>query len=177
MQTNSKERKKKKPLILVIILLAAVITLLIMLLVRQNKPQEVIAPGMRDAGALIGQIDGKTDEEIQAELDRIVDEGMFNISINTDIAMKNGDEEAELRIENVPGNKYLMKVKITLDDSGEVLYTSGLIEPNYHIQSAKFSKALAKGAYAATATFTALNPDTEEAIGNAAAKITITVEN
>lgn len=102
---------------------------------------------------------------------------MFNISINSAVTMEDGSSEAELRIENIEANHHLMRVEITLDDTGEVLYTSGLIEPGYHIQSVPLNRVLPAGTYAATALFTAYDPATEEEAGKAAAKIIITVEN
>jgi len=171
---------KKKNLLLIIIaaLLLAVLALLLYILLRPSSADEQSAhSAMRNANATLGQYEGKTDEEIQAELNRIVEEGMFNISINPNITMESGDSEAELRIENVPGNQYLMSVEITLDDTGEVIYKSGLIEPNYHIQFAPLDKKLAAGSYNATAAFTAYDPDTEAEIGVAGAKITITVQS
>ncbi|MDD4509387.1 MAG: hypothetical protein PHY23_00480 [Oscillospiraceae bacterium] len=169
-------QKKNRFFLLIIILLLAVVALLLLLLLRPNSAENQ-TPAMRNANATLGQYEGKTDEEIQAELNRIVEEGMFNISINPEITLENGESDAELRIENVPGNRYLMSVEITLDDTGEVLYRSGLIEPNYHIQSAPLDKKLAAGTYNATAVFTAHDPDTEADAGTAGAKIIITVEN
>lgn len=171
-------KKENKPFIIIIILLLAVVALLLFLLLRPSGTEnQQFTPTMRNAGAAVGQYEGKTDEEIQAELNRIVEEGMFNISINPEITMESGDSEAELRIENVPGNRYLMSVKITLDDTGEVIYTSGLIEPNYHIQSAPLAVKLSAGIYNATAIFTAHAPDTEAVAGTVGAKITITVKS
>ena len=122
-----------------------------------------------------GQLEGKTAEEIQAELDRVVDEGMFNISIAATVMMERGDAPAELRIENVPGNRYLMKVGIVRDDTGERLYETDLIEPNHHIQLDTLDVSLPKGTYECTAVFSAYDPETEEQIGQAAAKMTIQV--
>lgn len=68
-----------------------------------------------------------------------------------------------------------MQVLITLDDTGELIYETGLIEPNHHIQSAKLDVELEKGEYLATAVFNAYDPETEEYIGSAGAKLTITV--
>ena len=130
---------------------------------------------VRDPNAALGQLEGKTVEEIQAELDRVIEEGMFNISIANLVEMQDGSSEAELRIENVPGNRYLMQVEITRDDTGEVIYASGIIEPNYHIQSAKLDVDLDAGEYACTAVFNALDPETEDSMGQAAAKMTISV--
>lgn len=131
-------------------------------------------PGRSRAGAP-GQLEGKTPEEIQAELDRQVSEGMFNISIASVAQFADGTSEGELRIENVPGNRYLMQVVITLDDTGQQIYESGIIEPDHHIQRDALSVDLDPGTYDATATFLALDAQTEEEAGRAAAKMLIQV--
>ncbi|WP_139651351.1 hypothetical protein [Raoultibacter phocaeensis] len=133
--------------------------------------------GARDPNAEVGQLDGKSQEEIQAELDRVVDEGMFNVAIATTVEFADGASEGELRIENVPGNRYLMKVEIARDDTGEVVYASGLIEPNRHIQKAALSEDLDAGTYPCTAVFYAFDTETEELIGQAAVQMTILVAN
>ena len=155
----------------VILILVGVIAWLLL------RPQEQPAGLTRAADAQLGQLEGKTEEEIQAELNRIVEEGMFNISINTAPTFENGKAEGPLQIENVPGNRYLMQVLITLDDTGELIYQTGLIEPNHHIQSAKLDVELEKGEYLATAVFNAYALETEEYVGSAGAKMTITVLN
>ena len=131
----------------------------------------------RDPNAAVGQLEGKTQEEIQAELDRIVEEGMFNISIASTVQLADGASEAELRIENVPNNPYLMKVELARDDTGETIYTSGMIEPNHHIQKAKLDVDLDAGEYPCTAVFYAYDKNDEQLVGQAAAKLTGLVEN
>ena len=105
--------------------------------------------------AQLGQLEGKSEAEIQEELNRVVEEGTMAISINVNPVFDSGDSEGTLEIENAPGNKYAQVVSITLDDSGKEIYNSGLIQPNYHIQTDKLSEALAAGSYDCTATFTA----------------------
>lgn len=126
------------------------------------------------AGSL-GQLEGKSPAEIQAEIDRVVEEGMFNISIASVVQFPSGTAEGELRIENVPNNPYLMRVVIVCDDTGEQVYESGILEPNYHIQSDVLDVALPKGSYRCTATFHALDPNTEEEVGTAGAQMLIEV--
>lgn len=70
-----------------------------------------------------------------------------------------------------------MQVMNTLDDTGELVYQTGLIEPNHHIQTAKLAVELEKGKYLATAVFNAYAPEAEEYVGSAGAKLTITVLN
>ena len=82
-----------------------------------------------DANALEGQAPYKTPEEIQAELDRIVEEGMFNISIASVIQFDDGTKSGKAYIENVPGNRYYMQVTITLDDGGDTVFETKAIKP------------------------------------------------
>lgn len=140
------------------------------------KPQadREIKGGQREADALQGAIRQMTDEEIQQALNNIVEEGMFRISIASDIIAIEGDK-AELRIENNLQNRYVMQVSIYLDDTGEEIYSTDLIDPGYYIQEAELDKHLEPGEYAATAVFTALYPDTEEIVGTVGANVTLHV--
>ena len=128
-----------------------------------------------DTSAQTGQAPYKSQEEIQAELDRVVEEGMFNISIASVIQFENGEGQGTAYIENVPGNRYNMQVTITEDDTGDVLYESGVLQPNQFIENITLAKDLEQGNYSATATFTALDTTTYEEIGTAAAKVAIVV--
>ncbi len=125
-------------------------------------------------GGAAGQLEGKTPQEIQAELDKVVGEGMFNISIASAVEFADGTSEGEVKIENSPANRYLMQVDMMLED-GTVIYESPILEPNYHIQTAKLSEDLDPGTYEVTAVFYALDPNTEQEVGQAAAQVTITV--
>ncbi len=164
------EKKSKTPIIiLIVVLVIAAIGVGAWAVISQSG-------GFYDNAAQNGQAPYKTDEEKQAELDRVVEEGMLNISIASVIEFANGTSEGTAYIENVPSNKYVMKVTITLDSNNEVVYESGGITPDSHIDTIKLSKALEAGTYPATATFTAYDPDSLEEVGQAAAKITIVVD-
>ncbi len=128
-----------------------------------------------DPSAQTGQAPYKSQEEIQAELDRTVEEGMFNISIASVIQFEDGTTPGTAYIENVPGNHYLMQVTITDDDTGDVLYESGVLKPNQYIENITLTKDLDPGTYDTTALFTALDEQTYDEIGHAAAKVTINV--
>ena len=78
-------------------------------------------------------------------------------------------------IENPPENTNRFTVTIRRDDTGEVLYASGLIEPGYHIQAVPLETVLPGGSYTATALFTAYDLETEQPAGQAAARVRITV--
>jgi len=128
-----------------------------------------------DPNARTGQAPYKTEAEMQAELDRVVEEGMFNISIASVIEFADGASEGTAYIENVPGNRYNMQVTITDDDMGEVLYESGVLAPNQYIEHIALSRDLEPGTYEATATFRALDPTTFDEIGQTAAAVSVVV--
>lgn len=131
--------------------------------------------GFYDDASKDGQAPYKTEEEMRAEMDRSVEDGMLNISIASMIEFQNGTSPGTAYIENVPSNKYVMKVTITLDSNGEVVYQSGGIKPDSYIETITLSQDLEPGTYPATATFTAFEPDSLEEIGQAAAKITLVI--
>lgn len=128
-----------------------------------------------DSHAEEGQLRGKTNAEIQAELDREVEKGMFNISIASSVDFATGTSEGEFRIENVPGNQYHMSVTVIDDETGQVLLQTGMIKPNQYIWQHALEVDLEPGIYPCTAIFTAYDMDTLEEVGQAAAKITLFV--
>lgn len=130
-----------------------------------------------DSDAVSGQAPYKTQEEIVAELNRVVEEGMLNISIASLIEFENGESEGTAYIENVPSNRYVLKVSIKLDSTGEVVYQSGGLRPDSYIEKIKLSENLPAGTYPATATFVAYDPDTLDEVGQASARITLQVNS
>lgn len=129
----------------------------------------------RDPNAALGQLEGKSEEEVRAALGQLVQEGMFSISIASVIEFPDGAAEGEMRIENAPNNRYLMRVTLVRDDTGEIVYQSGIIEPNHHIQRAQLAVDLPAGTYACTASFEAFDAETEEAVGRAEADVRVAV--
>ena len=129
-----------------------------------------------DVSALTGALPGKSEEEVIAELNRVVDEGMFNIAINSYITFPDAKGEGVANIENVPGNRYNMTVSIVLDDTGETVYQSTGIKPGQYIQKIRLDEELPEGFYYATAVFTAYAQDEAHTrVGQAAAKIQLEV--
>lgn len=166
------EKKKKKWLIVVIIILIAAITAAGLYMGGVFRPQ---SRAERDRSALAGQLPGKSQEDIEKALNQVVAEGMLNITVNPEPVFESGGAEGNLNIENIPGNRYSMQVTVTRDDTGDIVYESKLIDPGYYIENAKLTTPLEKGQYPCTAVFTAIDTETEDVMGTAAAKITINV--
>jgi len=128
-----------------------------------------------DTDAMAGRIQTMSEEEIQAELNRVVEEGMFNISIASAIVFESPDGEGEARIENIAANNYHMQVDIFLKDSDKPVYSSKLIQPGYSIQMIKLNRELEPGEYEATAVFSAITKEEKQLFGTAGAEIKLYV--
>jgi hypothetical protein len=187
---QSPPKKRKWVLWLIAVLALAVIGLGVWYYIyesQKNKSQF----GSRDVNALKGNVSLLSDEEILKELNQIVDENSFNISIASQVAVYGSPQTAELRIENKVINRYLMQVDVLLDETAQeggaeaaaqqenekdrLVYKSGIIEPGYYIPAAELLRPLDPGEYPATAVFTALYADNEAEVGKVAAKIQLFV--
>ena len=166
---EQKSSRKRAAVIAIICALAAIAIWLLVWLFACN------GASLFDPNAQDGQAPYKSAEEMQAELDRVVEEGMFNISIAGAIQFDDGASEGTAYIENVPGNRYNMRVRITEDATGDVLYESGVLKPNQFIEKIALTKDHDQGSYPATATFTALDPSSYDEVGQAAAKVVVNV--
>lgn len=173
-QDDKPEAKKSNKRAIVVVILCVLIAVALWILIW------FFACGgssLFDTSAKDGQAPYKTQEEMQAELNRIVEEGMFNISIASSIEFADGSSTGTAYIENVPGNPYNMQVVIVDDESGETMYTSGILKPNQYIEKIALTRDFDAGTYQTTATFSALDPTSNQEVGRAAAKVQITINN
>ena len=185
LEREPKQKKKKRWLILLLILLllgaagAAAYQFY-----ENSRPKSKFE---MDQNALAGFLPGKTEEEIQAELSRIIEEGKFNVSMNSQMILKNG--KLDIRVENVPANHYNMQVDLYLypnegsQEGAELIYQSGVIKPGYNIEEVDVKTKIPAGVYDGQAVFHALQTrsnaadesDMEE-IGATALNVVIKVE-
>ena len=100
--------------------------------------------------------------------------GKLSYKIAGEIIVGKTDGKGGFKIESSGKNTCLMKVKITLD--GNVVYETGYLKPNQHIEEDVLNVIPEVGSYEAEAVFEGFDPNTEESIGSSEpVKITITV--
>ena len=130
-----------------------------------------------DDAAIEGGWESLSQEEIEANLNRQVEEGYINISMNASPVFENGQAEGNLMIVNETVNRYPQQVIIPRNDNGETIYTSAAIPVGSKIAADTLDMDLEAGAYDCTAMFHSLDPDSGAILGSAGANITITVQN
>lgn len=124
-----------------------------------------------------GSLQGKSPTEVQGLLNSIVEEGMFNVSMNARAVFDNGKSEGSIGLENIPQNRYFCRVVIRRDDTNEVLYESKGLKPGQYIDKIKLKKNLPAGNYDCTAQVIATDPESLDDIGQVQVKIQVSVLN
>ena len=127
-----------------------------------------------DANAEAGGLVYRSQEEIQAELNQKVKEGMINISMNTSPVFEDSKAKGNLMIVNSEVNNYPQMVYIVRKDTGEEIYRSKGIPVGSKIEYAALDAELAPGSYDCVAYFN--NVDMNGTIlGTAGAEIVVNI--
>ena len=181
-KNKDKDKDKKDNIVLKIIIAILIIIIIILLLLKSCNKDNVITDNVKnvfdltqDESVTEGGLEHKSQEEIQAELNKQVAEGMINISMNLTPVFDDGESEGNLLIINEDINRYPQVVEIYLKDTDELIYKSGAIPVGSKIESDTLDVDLDAGEYDCTAYFNAVNPDTGELVGRAGAEVKITV--
>jgi len=174
---KGKKGKKTALLLLIALLLLAAVGGGIWWWYQKNQAMDATTRYWFDKMAQDGTLEGKTPQEIQGILNAIVEEGMFNVSINARAVFENGSREGSLGIENIPENRYYSRVILRRDDNNEVIYESQGLKPGQYIDKIKLKKNLPAGEYPCTAQIIATDPEGLEDIGQVHVKIQVIVVN
>jgi len=183
-KANDGKGKEKKWLLRIFIAVLLIAILLLVLkqcgVFDKHEPAPVIAGDLFPGGnAEDGPLSGMTKEEILEQMQKEADKAYFSFKINTEIVFKDGKSEGNVGIENPNNNVYPMSVQIFLgkDGAGEMIYDSGGLMPNQHIDNAKLTKVLSTGTYEALAYLYAYDPETKVNIFKSTAELTIIIQN
>ena len=159
--TADKKKKISKPIIITIVIAA-------ILCVLGFGLSGLIIAGVIDddtvAAVQKGQLPDRSESQQQAEANRQIAEGMFDISIAPIIRYDDANGW-KVDLSNTPANHYTEQVTIRETSTGDLLFESPMIAPDEYVQYAKFQKSVDEidwsddGTANATATFTTYDSD------------------
>ena len=184
-QEHPRESKAHIGIVIVTLLLAALVVVGAIFIVRMmkapsesNKLVEAAGPGIvYDSAAEEGGWENLTPEEIEANLNEKVAQGMINISMNTSPVYADGTADGNIMVVNETINLYPQRVEFIRNDTQEVIYTSNAIPVGSKIEAAPLDVDLEPGQYECTALFHNLDPVSGAVLGTAGAIIYVTVQN
>lgn len=175
--TEKRKKEGKKPLLfLVLLFLMIAIAAGTGWWLYQNNRMDSTTKYWFDKMAQDGTLEGKTPQEVQGMLNGIVEEGMFNVSINARAVFEDGESEGSLGIENVPQNRYYCRVVLRKEDDS-ILYESEGLKPGQYIDKIKLKQALPSGTYPCTAQIIATDPESLDDIGQVQVEVEVVVIN
>ena len=173
-EEKKNHKNKKRRLILLLCLLLAIGSYSVHYFFL-NKPKENISvisgdflPQGKDAKKM-------SDKEIAKFAQKKADASQFNMMIGSKAEIDAQTQTGKLNIKNPQTNVYPVNVVITEDKTGDVIYTSGAIEPGEEVSDAQLEKKLAKGTYRATARFSLYDSKTKAKKGEVAAGVNFIV--
>ena len=158
-EENKQKKKNIQWLIILLLLLLLGIAAGMYYRMMQTNSKDRLA---RDELALGGMLPGKSEQEISSLLSEKVKEGMVDIGIAAEPIFEQSGKRGRLGIENIAANRYSFQVTLKLDETGEILYESGLIDPGYYVEFVELKRRLQAGDYPATAMFTTYSLDESE---------------
>lgn len=148
---------------ILIILCAAVVTAIFLL---RDKP-EVVTPVVTAANL----------EQIQGEIQDKVAKGMFMTHMNTTWTFPTGDSaSSDAVMGNASSNNYPFWFTVTLSDTNEVIYKSGVLPIGQQLSEIKLDKDLDAGTYAATVNIQMIDDNGDEVESNMGFNITLIVQ-
>lgn len=173
------EKKKKKAVIImiacVLIVLIAIIAGLVFLLFKKDE----LDNATDDAKTYV--IDEENYQQIMEDMENEVREGYFETYMNTEWTFPDGTSETtDAILGNSPNNTKPIRCEVLLEDTEEVIFTTGVIPVGAQLPAFKLDVDLDVGRYDAVCIVYLLN-ETENGTytdySNAGFNVTITVEN
>lgn len=119
----------------------------------------------------------RSEDEVIADLNRQVAEGMITMSMNPDPVFPDGTLPGSVLIHNDEANLHAQVVRIVREDTGDEIYNSGMIPVGKYINSDQLSVDLDAGEYPCTAFFNSVDESTGAVLGTGAVKVTVHVQN
>lgn len=165
----SKDKKLNYKKIILITSICVVVTSTVVLFVSKNKKDE---NGTGISGYIVG--DGiepnLTEEEIQALLNKQVDESKIAFSIYSEPVFEG--KKGVIMFANPRYSAHNIALTVTLD--GKEIIKTGKISPDQYIEEISLAKPLKKGKHKAEGIIKAYDRETDELIGEVSVEINIT---
>ena len=166
--------KKKKQIIAVIVVLLLLIGGGVGYKIYQNNNKaDLIAGDFLPEGKDAKKMSKK---ELDKAAQEAVDESQFTLNILPEANFPDGKSLGSIYIKNPATNAFPISVEVIDDNTGDVIYESGGIEPGEEITEGTLKKDLEKGVYTCTAQVSIYDPKTKEFKGQTAAEIIVDVK-
>lgn len=168
----------KKQLILMLVVMVVFIGGYYLWFANSHK-EELIQPAIipSDLAPDIKDAKGIDKKELVKKMQSVVDDGYFNLQMDTELIFNSSNENGKIQIINPEQNKSIIAVDVFLDGEDDLLYESGSIYPRQYVNKGKLLKELPKGEYQAYAKAKIYDLETKKEQTTSIVNLTIQVKN
>ncbi len=164
---KEQKKKKKKKIIIIIICILLIIIAAVAIFLWLRRPKGVITE--------------ENYKQIMEDMENQVQEGYFETYMNTDWTFPDGSSETTNAVlGNSPNNKKPIRCEVMLEDTEEVIYSTGVLPVGAELPPFKLDVDLDAGTYDAVCMVYLLDEEEDGSYtdySNAGFNVTITVEN
>ncbi len=149
------------------------------LLLAQQQEQVAVVQPLANPETAAGKGFVLDENNLEAVMDQVqaeIDDGMFTANMSTIWTFKDAADPAiDAFLANDESNTKPFAIELTLDETGESLFTSTIIPVGKQMKEIKLSRDLAMGTYPATVTYNLLDKN-NKVVGTFAVAVTIAVQ-
>ncbi|MCR4617784.1 MAG: hypothetical protein K5669_06325 [Lachnospiraceae bacterium] len=188
-QNEEKSKDRKKLLIIIIIVLVILLVagaiVLAFVLGKQSSQRNTDSVGDNTGGTreTVSSVRQVADEESAAsvyeQMKQEVEEGMFECKMSFDWSFEDGNAESkDAYVENSTNNTHPIYFDLSLQDTGELVYSSPVLPVGTKLTNIKLDKPLPAGTYSAVCMYSLLtDEESQEVISSAGFVVNIEVKN
>ena len=175
---NVQEGQKNYIKVIIIVCICAVLFTatgvgIAIFLINRNRDSDMVSGGYT--------LDENNYQQIVEEINEKVDAGYFETYMNTEWIFEDGTAETKNAIlGNSPNNTKPIRCEVLLDDTGEIVFSTGVLPVGAQVSAFKLEKDLDAGSYSATCMIYLMDQEsngTYKDASNAGFHVTLTVEN
>ncbi|MBO0460820.1 MULTISPECIES: hypothetical protein [unclassified Enterococcus] len=164
------EQKKKKRLLVLVLLLLALVAIG-WYWYTNNQPTQILSDGFPE----IKNAEKMTGEQLKKYANQAVDESNVTINVYPEVNINADGKTGNIWIQNLPTNRYGQQAILSVKDSQEKLYETGLLEPGYEVTELTLTKNLSSGEYPGVVELEFYDLDNKKLMGKTTVDVMIHV--
>jgi len=129
-----------------------------------------------ELAAVKGNMPGKTQEQMEAERNRSIDRETIAFALNSNPEFLDGKSKGLIQFENPEGNQKLTRLEIYRNDTGDLIYHTGILKPGSYVEKDILDAELPSGEHDCTAQIYAYGMERKDYVGKITIGVTIRVK-
>ncbi|MCL2113352.1 MAG: hypothetical protein FWH31_05310 [Streptococcaceae bacterium] len=135
-----KKNKRRKKLIFILVLLLLLVGLGFLGFNRLNKPTPILSGAFPD----VSVAQKMSPEQLRKYEKEVIDASQVTINVYPKVKISSDGKTGEMWVQNLPTNVTGQEA-ILKDESGKILYQSGMIKPENEIRTVELAQKLSEG--------------------------------